>query len=71
MGPDRVIFSYQCSGHGPFSTGAFGLWVRVKILGSDCNNRFHNTNHNHKQPFRPLLLLDVSILTRATHGLLS
>ena len=24
----------------------FGLWVRVEVLGSDCNNRFPNTNHN-------------------------
>ena len=45
----RNFFSYQCSGHGPFSTanfGGFGLLVRVEILGSDCNNRFPNTNHN-------------------------
>ena len=26
--------------------GGFGLWVRVKVLGSDCNTRFPNTNHN-------------------------
>ena len=24
----------------------YGLWVRVEVLGSDCNNRFPNTNHN-------------------------
>ena len=24
----------------------YGLWVTVKVLGSDCNNRFPNTNHN-------------------------
>ena len=22
------------------------LWVRVKVLGSGCNNRFPNTHHN-------------------------
>ena len=26
--------------------GGFGLWVRVEVLGSDCNNRFPNTDHN-------------------------
>ena len=45
----RTFFSYQCSGHGPYSTayfGGFGLWVIVKVLGSDSSNRFANTNHN-------------------------
>ena len=45
----RNFFPYQCSGHGPFSTayfGGFGLWVRVEVLVSDCNNSFPNTNHN-------------------------
>ena len=26
--------------------GGFGLRDSVKVLGSDCNNRFPNTNHN-------------------------
>ncbi len=46
--PGRVIFlSDQCLGQGPFSTakfGGFGLWVRVEVLGSDCNNRFPKGN---------------------------
>ena len=47
--PEGVIFfPINAPGMGRFqlNLGGFGLWVRVKILGSDCNNRFPNTNHN-------------------------
>ena len=37
----------KTSGHGPFSTASFGgFGLCVEVLGSDCNNRFPNTNHN-------------------------
>ena len=29
-----------------FNCLILGFWVRVEVLGSDCNNRFPNTNHN-------------------------
>ena len=37
------FFSYQCSEH--LEVLAL-IWVRFKVLGSDYNNRFPNTNHN-------------------------
>ena len=45
----RNFFSYACSGQRQFSTvsfSGFGLWVRVRILGSDTHNRFPNSNPN-------------------------
>ena len=41
--------SYACSGQRQFSTVSFcgfGLWVRVRVLGSDNHNRFPNSNPN-------------------------
>ena len=43
------FFPISAPGMGRFqllNLGGFGLLVRVKVLGSDCNNRFPNTNHN-------------------------
>ena len=43
------FFPINAPGMGRFqllNLGGFGLWVRVEVLGSDCNNRFPNTNHN-------------------------
>ena len=49
-GPGCVIcFPINAPGMSRFqllNLGGFGLWVRVNVLGSDCNNRFPNTNHN-------------------------
>ena len=45
----RNFFPINAPGMGSFqllNLGGFGLWVRVGVLGSDCNNRFPNTNHN-------------------------
>ena len=39
-----ICFPINAPGIGRFE--GFGLWVRVEVLGSDCNNRFPNTNHN-------------------------
>ena len=33
-------------GMGRFYCLIWGLWVTVKVLGSDCNKCFPNTNHN-------------------------
>ena len=52
MVPGHVIFfPINAPGMGRFQllnlgVLGYGLCVRVKILGSDCNNRFPNTNHN-------------------------
>ena len=46
LSDDELLPVELINGHGPFSTayfGGFGLWVRVKVLGSNCNNRFPNT----------------------------
>ena len=45
----RNFFSYACSGQRQFSTvsfSGFGLWVRVRVLGSDNHNRFPNSSPN-------------------------
>ena len=45
----RNFFSYTCSGQRQFSTvsfSGFGLWVRVRVLGSDNLNRVPNSNPN-------------------------
>ena len=45
----RNFFSYACSGQRQFSTvsfSGFGLWVRVRVLGSVYHNRFLNSNPN-------------------------
>ena len=45
----RNFFSYACSGQRQFSTvsfSGFGLWVKVRVLGSDNHNRFPNSNPN-------------------------
>ena len=45
----RNFFSYACSGQQQFSTvsfSGFGLWVRVRVLGSDNHKRFPNSNPN-------------------------
>ena len=45
----RNFFFYACSGQRQFSTvsfSGFGLWVRVKVLGSVYHNRFPNSNPN-------------------------
>ena len=48
-GGTRNFFSYACSGQRQFSTvsfSGFGLWVRVRVLGSDNHNRVPNSNPN-------------------------
>ena len=45
----RNLFFYACSGQRQFSTVSFrgfGLWARVKVLGSVYHNRFPNSNPN-------------------------
>ena len=45
----RNFFPINAPGMGHFrllNLGFLGLWVSVKVLGSDCNNSFPNTNHN-------------------------
>ena len=47
----RIFFPIDAPGMGRFQllnlgVLGYGLWVRVEVLGSDCNNRFPNTNHN-------------------------
>ena len=45
----RNFFSYACSGQRQFSTvsfSGFGLWVRVRVLGSDNHNSVPNSNPN-------------------------
>ena len=45
----RNFFFYACSGQRQCSTvsfSGFGLWVRVKVLGSVYHNRFPNSNPN-------------------------
>ena len=45
----RNVFPINAPGMDRFqllNVGGFGLWVRVKVLGSDCNNRLPNTNRN-------------------------
>ena len=52
MLPARVIFlSTLVPGSGNFKLPdlaglGYGLWVRVRVLGSVHHNRFHNSNHN-------------------------
>ena len=46
---ERNFFSNACSGQRQFSTvsfSGFGLWVRVRVLGSANHNRFPNSNPN-------------------------
>ena len=47
--PGSVIFCpINAPGKGRFqllNLGGFGLWVGVKVLDSDCNNRFPNTKY--------------------------
>ena len=45
----RNFFFYACSGQRQCSTvsfSGFGLWVRVRVLGSVYHNRFPNSNPN-------------------------
>ena len=58
--PGRVIFfPINAPGMGRFQLvnfgDRFGLCVRVKILVSDFNNRFPNTNHNLNHNFNDTL----------------
>ena len=59
----RNFFPYACSGQRQFPTGSFsgfGLWVRVRVLGSDNHNRFPNSNHNlHHNSNRNLTLTPI------------
>ena len=41
-----IFFPINAPGMGRFKLLNLGVGVRVEVLGSDCNNRFRNTNHN-------------------------